>query len=172
MAAQLSWRTVVMAGLAGIVIAAGAGAAGYLIGDSDSPALASPERRTDFGNRVLNIGLDPKTIDFSRYPGLDEAILRSRVAAGQAAIRAAGFDATYCVIAADPNAAEKQVRECLSGGPFGQVMIGAGLRTGVDHTVLFERVVEVVNTVEPGVRFAFNATPLDAVDALRRTAHS
>jgi hypothetical protein len=49
-------------------------------------------------------------------------------------------------------------------------MIGAGVRMAPEHTALFERLVNVINEVSPGVTFCFNTTPDTTIDALRRVA--
>jgi hypothetical protein len=41
---------------------------------------------------ILSLGLHPSAIDYSRYSGLDEATLTARIAAGETALRKAGFD--------------------------------------------------------------------------------
>lgn len=118
--------------------------------------------------RILSIGLHPSVLDYSKLPGLDEATLTARVEAGNAALRAEGFDAVPCQIGDDPGEAEAQIRKALADGPFGLVMIGAGLRANVGYTLLFERVVNVVAESAPGIRFCFNTSPETTVDALRR----
>lgn len=119
-------------------------------------------------NTVLSVGLHPAAVDYSRYPGLDEAALTARIAEGEAALRAAGFDFVPCRVGASPDEAEATVREVAATVSFGVVMIGAGVRMAAEHTVLFERLVNVLNEVRPGVRFCFNTSPEGTVDALRR----
>ncbi|MGV9415026.1 hypothetical protein ACWDOP_34435 [Nocardia sp. NPDC003693] len=122
----------------------------------------------DSSATVLSIGLHPGAVDYSRYPGLDEATLTSRIAAGEAALRDAGFDLVSCLLPADPDAAETQLRECLSRGDFRAAMIGAGVRMAAEHTVLFERLVNAIIEVSPGTRLCFNTSPESTIDALRR----
>jgi len=90
------------------------------------------------------------------------------VSRGHEAMRAAGFDIASCQIPAEPDAAEARLRECMAAGAFRVAMIGAGVRMAPEHTLLFERLVNVVNELAPGVAFCFNTAPEDAVDALRR----
>ncbi|MGK5556194.1 hypothetical protein ACSNOI_31710 [Actinomadura kijaniata] len=117
---------------------------------------------------VLSIGLHPGAIDFSRIPGLDEATLTARIEAGDRAVRAAGIDLVTCLVPADPDAAETMVRDRAAAGPFGVAMIGAGIRVFPEHTLLFERLVNVVSEVSPGTRFCFNTSPETTIDAIRR----
>ncbi|WP_228539460.1 hypothetical protein [Nocardia sp. XZ_19_385] len=117
---------------------------------------------------VLSIGLHPSAVDYSRYPGLDEAALTARIEAGETALRAAGFDIVSCQVPAAPEAAEAKLRECAAGRTFRVAMIGAGVRMAAEHTLLFERLVNVVTEVAPGIRLCFNTSPESTIDALRR----
>lgn len=119
-------------------------------------------------NTVLSIGLHPSAIDFSRIPDLDEATLTTRIEAGDKIMRDAGINFVTCLVPADPDAAEKVVRDHASAGSFGVVMIGAGIRILPEHTLLFERLVNVVNEESPRTRFCFNTDPESTVDAIRR----
>jgi hypothetical protein len=119
--------------------------------------------------RILTVGLHPNTVDYSNYPGLDEAKLTARIEAAMAALREAGFDAVSCQVPTDPDEAERVVRETVGTQQIEVAMIGAGVRMAAEHTVLFERLVNVLNEVAPGVVFRFNTTPETTIEALRRT---
>jgi hypothetical protein len=67
-----------------------------------------------------------------------------------------------------PDEAEAVVRDCAGSRSFGVVMIGAGVRTTPEHTELFERLVNVINQVAPGISFCFNTSPESTIEALRR----
>ncbi|MFC7328900.1 hypothetical protein [Marinactinospora rubrisoli] len=120
--------------------------------------------------KVLTIGLHPSAIDYDRYPGLDEATLTARIEQGNAALRGAGIDAETCLVGTDPVAAERTVRERLSTGGFGIAMIGGGIRMDPEHTLLFERLVNVLTEAAPGIRLCFNTSPETTIDAIRRWA--
>ncbi|GAA5182523.1 hypothetical protein GCM10023322_19710 [Rugosimonospora acidiphila] len=119
---------------------------------------------------ILSLGLHPSAIDYSVHPGLDEATLTARIASGEAALHELGFDVVSCAIPADPDEAEKQVRDCVAANPVRVAMIGAGLRMAAEHTVLFERLVNLLNQLVPGIIFCFNTSPETTIDALRRSA--
>ena len=121
---------------------------------------------------ILSLGLHPSAIDYSRHPGLDEATLTARIAVGEATLHEAGFDIVPCQVSADPDEAEKKIRECVAANPVRVVMIGAGLRMTPEHTVLFERIVNLLNELVPGIVFCFNTSPETTIDALRRGVHS
>ncbi|MEU4701186.1 hypothetical protein [Nonomuraea dietziae] len=118
--------------------------------------------------RILTIGLHPSAIDYTSFPDLDEATLTARIEQGDAALRAAGFDAVRCLVGTDPDEAEQSVRERLPEGPFDVVMIGGGVRMAPEHTLLFERLINVLVATTPGVRFCFNTSPETTIDAIRR----
>jgi hypothetical protein len=127
---------------------------------------------TGTGDTVLSLGMHPSAIDFSRYPGVDEAMLTARIEAGEAELREAGFDIVPCrLTSADPDDAEKKIRESVAARPVQVVVIGAGLRMAEEYTLLFERVVNLLIDLVPGIRFCFNTSPETTIDALRRWAH-
>ncbi|RZS34849.1 hypothetical protein EV193_108199 [Herbihabitans rhizosphaerae] len=118
---------------------------------------------------ALLIGLRADALDYSKLPGLDEASMTARIEAGFGAVVDAGFDAVNCLIGTSPDEAEAAVRERLAaGGPFELAMIGGGVRMFPEHTLLFERLVNVLVEAAPGIRFCFNSSPETTIDALRR----
>ncbi|NNH70241.1 hypothetical protein HLB23_10260 [Nocardia uniformis] len=126
------------------------------------------EERARETDTVLSIGLNPNAVDFSGYPGQNAETLTARIEAGNAALRDAGFDIVLCLIPAGLDEAEAKVRECLAGGDFRVAMIGAGVRMAPEHTLLFERLLNVITELSPGIRFCFNTSPETTIDAVRR----
>jgi hypothetical protein len=119
--------------------------------------------------RVLSIGLHPRLLDFSTLPdGVDEASLTKRIERGNATLREAGFDVVLCQVGTSPDTAEQLIRDALDGTSFGLAMIGGGIRMIPDHTELFQRIVNLLHEVSPGIRLCFNTAPDNTVDALRR----
>lgn len=149
------------AGVLFATVLAGLGVIVYLMRTEDAVAQQNPQT-------VLSIGLHPSAVDYSRYPQLDEATLTARIAAGEIALREAGFDLVSCQLPAEPDAAEAKLRECVAGGEFRVAMIGAGVRMAPEHTLLFERLINVTSGLVPGIRFCFNTSPETTIDALRR----
>ncbi|WP_435592920.1 hypothetical protein [Nocardia sp. bgisy118] len=139
-----------------------------VIGFAVTPKGTEPVNESGISSTVLSIGLHPGSLDYSRIPGLDEATLTARIAAGEQALRDAGFDLVSCLVPAEPDAAEAALRECAADRSFGVVMIGAGIRAALEHTLVLERIVNAVNQISPGVRFCFNTSPETTIDAIRR----
>jgi hypothetical protein len=117
---------------------------------------------------VLSIGLHPSAVDYGSHPGLDEATLTARIKAGESRLMAAGFDFVSCQLPAEPDEAEVRLRDCVGSAAFDVAMIGAGIRMAPEHTLLFERIVNVLRDLSPGIRLCFNTRPEDTADALRR----
>jgi hypothetical protein len=119
--------------------------------------------------KVLSVGLHPRVLDYSRMPeGVDEAAFTARIEAVHVALREAGFDVLPCLIDTAADRAEAAVREQLRAHTFGLAMIGGGVRLLPEHTVLFERLVNLLTEEAPGIRLCFNSSPENTVEALRR----
>lgn len=124
-------------------------------------------QNSETARRVLLIGLAPEAVDLTDAP-IDYETLTARIAAGDAAVAAAGYAATPCLIGTDPTDGEARVRTLLVGQSWDAVMIGAGIRGGAAYTELFERIINAVHELAPGARFAFNSSPDTTLEALAR----
>ncbi|CAM4055071.1 hypothetical protein NONI108955_06420 [Nocardia ninae] len=122
--------------------------------------------------KALTIGLHPHAMDYSGLPDLDETQLTARIGAANNALRDAEFDITPCLVSASPDEAETEIRKLLADQRFDLVMIGGAVRALPGHTLLFERVINVVVEAAPGIRFCFNTSPETTLDALRRVSAS
>lgn len=112
--------------------------------------------------------MDPAVIDFSPYPGQDADQLRSRINAAEAQLRDAGFEVVMCLLPDEVDPAEAKIRGYLTQEAFKVVEIGSGLRSSHEYTEIFERVVNAVAELQPGIRFCFNDSPETTIDAVRR----
>lgn len=119
--------------------------------------------------RTLYVGIHPEAFAPGAIPeGMTAAELTARIESGWAASVAQGIEGELCLIGVGPDAAEAAIRERFAAGAFGVVLVGAGIRMLPEHTVLFERIVNTVADLGPGVRLSFNTAPEDSVDAVRR----
>lgn len=112
--------------------------------------------------------MDPEVIDFTPWPGQDADGLRARIGEAATALRAAGFDVAVCLLPDDADRAESAVRALFAGQTYDAVEIGSGLRASHRYTLVFERVVNTVSALQPGVPFCFNDSPETTLDAVRR----
>jgi hypothetical protein len=117
--------------------------------------------------RVLAIGLDPAFADFGAMPGLTPDLVRAHIAAQIEAVRALGYEVESCLVDAGETA-EAAVERALKSARFDCVVIGAGLRLPPERVSLFEKIVNAVHVLAPRSRIAFNTSPGDTAEAVRR----
>jgi hypothetical protein len=118
---------------------------------------------------VIQIGLDPDVIDYSspefaQFAGLSRDALRAANDDNVAGLRAAGYRVDNCLIDFGTAGADKAAA-WLRAKRYDAVLIGAGIRLVAGNTLLFESIVNIAHTTQPGCRFIFNhaaqATPGD-----------
>jgi hypothetical protein len=120
--------------------------------------------------RVVLIGLDPATVDFSD-PALPPGITAENIHAGVKFalddFAARGWHAKNCFINPDKTAVPT-VELCLAGHVYDCVVIGGGLRLPPTRLVLFEAVVNAIHRAAPQAAIAFNTRPEDSGAAAAR----
>lgn len=120
--------------------------------------------------RVLFVGQDPETVDFSDPslpPGFNAEKIKAGIAIGKEKLEQRGWQAELCMI--QPNAAGlAMLEEKLAALTYDCVVIGAGLRIPVKSLTLFESVINTVHRAAPGAVIAFNTRPEDTADAAGR----
>ena len=120
--------------------------------------------------RVVLIGLDPVTVDFSDPalpPGMTAEKIHAGVKLALADFAARGWHAQNCFINPDKTAVPT-VERCLAGHVYDCVVIGAGLRLPPSRLVLFEAVVNAIHRAAPQAAIAFNTRPEDSGAASAR----
>jgi len=116
---------------------------------------------------VLLIGLDPKVVNYDRWPGLTAEKLEAGLRRDEALLNESGYKAEICFVD-HGQTAEEVVKAKLAEADFGCILIGAGVRTDTDEFLLFEKLINVVHRHAPRARVCFNTGPTDSVDAVRR----
>jgi hypothetical protein len=116
---------------------------------------------------VLAIGLDPRFADFSAMPHLTPELVRAYIEAEIARVRELGYAVETCLIAPG-EAAEAEVDVALRARSFDCIVIGTGLREPPEHLLLFEGILNLVHRLAPDASIAFNSTPADTAEAVRR----
>lgn len=117
---------------------------------------------------VLLIGLDPKVVDYSQFPGLDEHKLAAGLQTALDQLGQAGFDAEWCLTDHVWASAEPQIRERFAAKRFAAVLIGAGVRLVPAHFLLFEQIVNLIHSAAPDARLCFNTSPNTTAEAVLR----
>lgn len=120
--------------------------------------------------RVLLLGFDPATVDFSD-PALPPGMTAEKIHAGMAVamkqFAERGWEADVCLIRPDETASPA-VEGQLASKAYDCVVIGAGVRLPPRGLALFEAVINAVHKAAPGAAIAFNTRPEDSADAAGR----
>ena len=117
--------------------------------------------------KVLCIGWEPNSVDYSKYPGMDPERLRSVLEVDLQKLNDIGYDAQIGYITSEESAV-KEVVDLLSNRRFDIVLIGAGVRKDDDCFYLFEKLVNVVHQHATTAKICFNTGPTDSVQAVQR----
>jgi protein-L-isoaspartate O-methyltransferase len=120
--------------------------------------------------KVLSIGINPKLIDFNLATTTGWDANRVKVVAQDANKRLTelGYDVQNCFVDLGETA-ENVVSETLSREKFDCIMIGAGVRTLPQHTVMFEKIINAIHQKAPlSSKICFNTNPGDTVQAVLR----
>ncbi|MEO7912109.1 MAG: hypothetical protein ABIV47_20895 [Roseiflexaceae bacterium] len=64
--------------------------------------------------------------------------------------------------------AESVVLKALAANTFDVILIGTGIRALPQHTLLFERIINVVHEHAPAAKLCFNTNPNDTAEAVQR----
>ena len=120
--------------------------------------------------RVLLVGYDPETVDFSNPalpPGMTVEKIRAGIAATLEQMTDRGWEADVCLIRPDETAGQTVERH-LASASCDCVVIGAGVRLPPQGLALFEAVVNAIHRAAPAATIAFNTRPEDSADAAAR----
>ena len=123
-----------------------------------------------FMARVLLVGYDPETVDFSD-PALPPGMTAEKIYAGvEVALKQMterGWQAEVCYIQPDETAGPAVERQ-LASASYSCVVIGAGVRLPPRRLAVFEAVINAVHRAAPAAAIAFNMRPDDSADAAGR----
>jgi len=120
--------------------------------------------------RVLFVGYDPETVDFSDPalpPGMTAEKVHVGIAVAMKKFAERGWEADLGFIRPDETAGPTVERH-LASKSYDCVVIGAGVRLPPRSLVLFEAVINAVHRAAPGAAIAFNTVPQDSADAAAR----
>jgi len=120
--------------------------------------------------RVLFVGQDPKTVDFTDPalpPGTNAEKIQAGIDVGAAKIKEHGWIGDLCMITPDA-AGLAMLEKQLTDATYDCVVIGGGMRLPPKGLLLFEKVVNAIHKAAPGSVIAFNTKPEDTADAAAR----
>jgi hypothetical protein len=120
--------------------------------------------------RILLVGYDPESVDFSD-PALPAGMIAEKIHAGIAVavkqFAERGWEADLGYIRPDETAGPTVERQ-LASTAYDCVVIGAGVRLPPRRLATFEAVINAVHKAAPGAAIAFNTRPEDSADAAAR----
>jgi hypothetical protein len=120
--------------------------------------------------RILLIGYDPDTVDFSDPalpPGMTAEKIRAGIEVAMKQFAARGWEADLGFIRPDESAGPTVERQVASQR-YDCVVIGAGVRLPPRRLAFFEAVINAVHKAAPAATIAFNTRPEDSADAAAR----
>jgi hypothetical protein len=120
--------------------------------------------------RVLLVGYDPETVDFSDAalpPGMTVEKVHAGIAVAMKQFAERGWEADVSFIRPDETAGPAVERQ-LASKSYDCVVIGAGVRLPPRGLALFEAVINAVHKAAPWAAIAFNTVPQDSADAAAR----
>ncbi len=120
--------------------------------------------------RLLLLGLDPDTVDFSDPalpPGMTAEKVRAGITIALKQFTEHGWESDVGFIRPDKTAGPTVERQFTSAN-YDCVVIGGGVRLPPRHLALFEVVINAIRNAAPGAAIAFNTRPDDSADATAR----
>ena len=121
-------------------------------------------------SRILLVGYDPETVDFSDPalpPGMSVEKVHAGIAVAVKQFSERGWESDVCFIRPDETAGPIVERQ-LGASQYDCLVIGAGVRLPPRSLRLFEVVIDAVRRAAPGAAIAFNTRPDDSADAAAR----
>ena len=117
--------------------------------------------------KVLLVGWNPDVVDYSKWPGLTQEKLRAGLNGDKEKLNTLNYDVTLGLINSKETAVD-DLTSLLTEITYDCVLIGAGVRTDVEHILLFELIINTVHQHAPKAKICFNTGPFDSVDAIKR----
>jgi hypothetical protein len=120
--------------------------------------------------RVVLVGYDPETVDFSDPalpPGMTAEKIRAGIEVTRQQFAERGWEADVVLIRPDETAGPT-IESRLASKSYDCVVIGAGVRLPPRRVAVFEAVINAVHRAAPGASIAFNTRPEDSAEAAAR----
>jgi hypothetical protein len=120
--------------------------------------------------RILLLGLDPETVDYSDPalpPGMNAEKVHASIAVAMKQFTDCGWESDVGFIRPDETAGPEVERQLRSTN-YDCVVVGAGVRLPPRNVALFEVVINAIRKAAPSAAIAFNTRPDDSADAAAR----
>ena len=120
--------------------------------------------------RILLLGLDPETVDFSDPalpPGMTAEKVHTGIAVALKQFTDRGWESDVGFIRPDESAGPTVERQ-LRSTHYDCVVVGGGVRLPPRNLALLEIVINTIRKVAPGAAIAFNTRPEDSDAAAAR----
>lgn len=120
--------------------------------------------------RVLLVGYDPETVDFSDPalpPGMTVEKVHAGIAVAMKQFAERGWEADVGFIRPDDSAVPTLERQ-LAQKSYDCVIVGAGVRLPPRGLIRFEAVINAIHKASPAASIAFNSVPHDSAEAAAR----
>ncbi|NDB51728.1 MAG: hypothetical protein EB161_06225 [Nitrosopumilaceae archaeon] len=116
--------------------------------------------------RILLIGLEPTLIRYNEFPGLNpQKVLDGLKDEVENGLKL-GYEIELCLIRPDGGDINT-ITEKISQKEFDCIVIGAGIRIGLEYFLLFEKVINLAHQAQ-GAKICFNTNPTDTLKAISR----
>ena len=120
--------------------------------------------------RILLVGYDPETVDYSDPalpPGMSAEKVHAGIAVALKQFAERGWEADVGFIRPDESAGPT-VERLLASTSYVCVVIGAGVRLPPRRLSVFEAVINAIHKGAPDAAIAFNTRPEDTAEAAAR----
>lgn len=120
--------------------------------------------------KVLIIGMDPRTIDFTspEIPkGLNVEIIEKGTQATLDKLKSLGYDAETFLIETGSNDL-RNLKTQIVNEKYDGIVVGNGIRGLASNFILFEQIINVVHENAPQSKIIFNSLPTNTDEAVKR----
>jgi hypothetical protein len=134
--------------------------------------MANQEKELKIKNmkKVLIIGMDPRTIDFSN-PEIPQGLTVEKIEKGTQAtlekLNSMGYDAETFLIETGSTDLSNLARQ-LRDKEYDGIVVGNGIRGLASNFILFEQIINVIHENAPKSKIIFNTLPTNTDEAVKR----
>jgi len=149
------------------------GASSFTFSNKNNDILTKHKEKnikTNNMKKILVIGIDPKTIDYSNpdlVPGLTVGKIEAGMKVEKEKLQGLGFATEFFLFGLTETETSKLVTH-LKKYKYDGIVIGAGIRVPQNTFTLFEKTINAVHENAPSSKIMFNTLPTNTSEAIRR----